>query len=391
MSVQKLCGAGFQAVPAHFGRPVWPHGPVPSSLRTSHRTRLGAASDDGATSSVSTAIDVLKRDVDFLEDRTGIDLHTPLGSLADAHDAVVSVLNPLAGEALATKIEEQIAGLQQELAIAHEQVHVNEERLESTIQSLTELENTLAATAGSLSTTQPQRQPLSPAAPQHKSAQQRQSRRAGLEASLAIEPQLKQFWYPVDFSSRLTADKMVPIELFGEQWVLFRDASGAASCVRDECAHRACPLSLGSIVDGQVQCAYHGWRFDREGACTAMPSTAHCKGVGVTALQCYESDGMVWVWPGEKGTAPPPPPPSGELSPPDGYAVHAELVMEVPVEHGLLLENLLDLAHAPFTHTTTFAKGWPVPGTRTGTITAFHFLYFHILLKNGKLVNCPVY
>ena len=41
--------------------------------------------------------------------------------------------------------------------------------------------------------------------------------------------------------------------------------------------------------------------------------------------------------------------------------VHSELELEVPVEHGLLLENLLDLAHAPFTHTTTFARGWPVP------------------------------
>jgi hypothetical protein len=37
------------------------------------------------------------------------------------------------------------------------------------------------------------------------------------------------------------------------------------------------------------------------------------------------------------------------------------LQVEVPVEHGLLMENLLDLAHAPFTHTGTFAKGWPVP------------------------------
>ena len=26
-----------------------------------------------------------------------------------------------------------------------------------------------------------------------------------------------------------------------------------------------------------------------------------------------------------------------------------------------VLQNLLDLAHAPFTHTSTFAKGWPVP------------------------------
>ncbi len=42
---------------------------------------------------------------------------------------------------------------------------------------------------------------------------------------------------------------------------------------------------------------------------------------------------------------------------------HMLLVMqvEVEVEHGLLMENLLDLAHAPFTHTTTFAKGWPIP------------------------------
>jgi len=40
---------------------------------------------------------------------------------------------------------------------------------------------------------------------------------------------------------------------------------------------------------------------------------------------------------------------------------HPQIVMELPVEHGLLLDNLLDLAHAPFTHTSTFAKGWSVP------------------------------
>ena len=38
-----------------------------------------------------------------------------------------------------------------------------------------------------------------------------------------------------------------------------------------------------------------------------------------------------------------------------------QIVMELPIEHGLLLDNLLDLAHAPFTHTSTFAKGWSVP------------------------------
>ncbi len=48
-------------------------------------------------------------------------------------------------------------------------------------------------------------------------------------------------------------------------------------------------------------------------------------------------------------------------APPKGFDVHAEIMVEVPVEHGLLIENLLDLAHAPFTHQGTFARGWSVP------------------------------
>lgn len=46
---------------------------------------------------------------------------------------------------------------------------------------------------------------------------------------------------------KLTPDKLIPFELFGEPWVLFRDETGAAACVKDECAHRACPLSLGKV------------------------------------------------------------------------------------------------------------------------------------------------
>lgn len=46
---------------------------------------------------------------------------------------------------------------------------------------------------------------------------------------------------------KLAADKLIPFELLGEPWVLFRDETGAAACVKDECAHRACPLSLGTV------------------------------------------------------------------------------------------------------------------------------------------------
>jgi hypothetical protein len=61
-----------------------------------------------------------------------------------------------------------------------------------------------------------------------------------------------------------------------------------------------------------------------------MPSTVHCRGVSVAALPCVEKDGFVWVWPGdaEPGEVP------GTTAPPPGFVVHAEIALDVPVEHG---------------------------------------------------------
>jgi len=76
----------------------------------------------------------------------------------------------------------------------------------------------------------------------------------------------------VEFSRTLETNTLVPLELFGEPWVLFRRSDGQPSCIRDSCSHRACPLSLGKVNDGEVSCAYHGWSFNGHGECTAMPS-----------------------------------------------------------------------------------------------------------------------
>ena len=59
--------------------------------------------------------------------------------------------------------------------------------------------------------------------------------------------------------------------------------------------------------------------------------------------------------------------------------------MELPVEHGLLLDNLLDLAHAPFTHTSTFAKGWTVP--RFVLLTFTVELEQNILQDGEKIIS----
>ncbi len=73
---------------------------------------------------------------------------------------------------------------------------------------------------------------------------------------------------------RIVKDVMVPIELFGEPWVLFRDEHGAAACVRDECAHRACPLSLGSVIDGRVQVSCSGPALPSAASLLVLPAAA---------------------------------------------------------------------------------------------------------------------
>ena len=79
----------------------------------------------------ATPLEVFLRDIQYLEGRTGLDLHTPLGNVAQAHDELVSlhnelvaVLNPIAGDKMHRDLEEQIAGLQHQLAVAHQQVRV---------------------------------------------------------------------------------------------------------------------------------------------------------------------------------------------------------------------------------------------------------------------------
>ena len=99
-----------------------------------------------------------------------------------------------------------------------------------------------------------------------------------------------------------------------------------------------------------------GWEYNTKGKCEHMPSTK-LSSVRVQALPSVEHNGMIWVWPGDEVPNKSMP----VLEAPKDYTIHAQIVLELPVEHGLLMENLLDLAHAPFTHTTTFAKGWAVP------------------------------
>jgi phenylpropionate dioxygenase-like ring-hydroxylating dioxygenase large terminal subunit len=109
----------------------------------------------------------------------------------------------------------------------------------------------------------------------------------------------RRHWYPVT-PSRVLRDKPVAFTIMDTPYVAFRDGSGRPRVLADRCPHRGVPLSLGRVSDGCLQCCYHGWRFDGDGACAAVPGLLTSDPAAVTrrvdVLAATESDGFVWAW-----------------------------------------------------------------------------------------------
>src|SRR6478752_1870080 len=76
---------------------------------------------------------------------------------------------------------------------------------------------------------------------------------------------LPRQWFIVATSDELK-NKPIARMLQGVPLVLFRDGEKRAGALLDRCPHRNVPLSAGEVSHGELQCRYHGWRFDRSGA-----------------------------------------------------------------------------------------------------------------------------
>ena len=79
------------------------------------------------------------------------------------------------------------------------------------------------------------------------------------------------FWYPAGRSDELD-DEPRKVRMLGQDFVLFRDANGAAHCLSNTCCHRGGSLSGGKVIGQCIQCPYHGWQFDGGGECRKVPS-----------------------------------------------------------------------------------------------------------------------
>jgi vanillate O-demethylase monooxygenase subunit len=123
----------------------------------------------------------------------------------------------------------------------------------------------------------------------------------GRVASPVIVP--TDCWYAVAPSSAIGRG-LTAVRAVGRPVVLFRTGAGEAVALEDRCAHRAYPLSAGTLDADTIRCGLCGFVYDAGGQCVHVPTQSRVPlGALVDAYPVRESDGLVWVWFGEPGRA----------------------------------------------------------------------------------------
>ncbi|XP_010525891.1 PREDICTED: protein TIC 55, chloroplastic isoform X2 [Tarenaya hassleriana] len=163
-------------------------------------------------------------------------------------------------------------------------------------------------------------------------------------------------WYPLYLTRDVPDDAPLGLAVFDRKIVLYKDGDGALRCYEDRCPHRLAKLSEGQLVDGRLECLYHGWQFEGDGQCVKIPQLpANAKIPKAACVKPYEvreSQGVVWVWMSNKTPPNPEKLPWFENFARPGF-MDLSSTHDLPYDHSILLENLMDPAHIPISHNRT--------------------------------------
>ena len=156
---------------------------------------------------------------------------------------------------------------------------------------------------------------------------------------------LAEGWHPIAYSNELK-NKPLAVTLMDKLLVLFRSSTGV-TLLEDRCPHRNVPLSVGKVIEGTIECPYHGWRFNGLGQCTKVPGSHECVKANAKSFAVREEGELIWACladkPGEIPTLPP------EIS----DSSYDSFWWQIPASESSVadvIENVLDPIHPYFMH-----------------------------------------
>jgi len=164
-------------------------------------------------------------------------------------------------------------------------------------------------------------------------------------------------WYAVLESREVPRKRPVAVTRLGERLVFWREGDRVV-CLADACAHRKASLGGGKVVDGCVECPFHGFRYDATGRCRLIPARGRSAEVEdrfrVRMHPARVAHGFVWVWWGKEPETLPDIPFFGDI---DGSFRWSSMRSRWKVHYSRAIENQLDVMHVPFVHHNTIGRG----------------------------------
>jgi len=183
-------------------------------------------------------------------------------------------------------------------------------------------------------------------------------------------------WYSILESSEV-GTRPVGVTRMGERLVLWR-SKGTIGCLKDRCIHRGAALSAGKNVDSDLQCPFHGLRYDSTGKVTMIPANGKSKVAPnyfkTDSYHVHEEHGFVWIWWGAPREEYPPIPWFDDIG--EDFSFNT-VKQRWTTHYSRAIENQLDVAHLPFVHSNSIGKGnktlvnGPYTTFDNGTITVY--------------------
>ncbi len=129
------------------------------------------------------------------------------------------------------------------------------------------------------------------------------------------------------------------------------------NCIKDKCAHRGVSLCTGKLIEGDIECPFHAFRYNGEGKCTLIPAN----GINSTIPSYFKSSyyiakeehGFIWIFYGEEHNSSEELPFFKDL---DNITYHT-FKSHWNSHYSRVIENQLDVVHVPFVHKTTIGRG----------------------------------
>ncbi|WP_449279456.1 aromatic ring-hydroxylating dioxygenase subunit alpha [Leucobacter sp. GX0328] len=164
-------------------------------------------------------------------------------------------------------------------------------------------------------------------------------------------------WYVAAWDHEVTAKGILARTIAGRPLAIYRTQDGRPVALADACWHRLAPLSQGKLMgNDEIQCPYHGLRFNSAGRCTGMPAQETLNpSATVPSFPVVDRYRYVWVWLGDPTLADPATIPDMHQMDAEGWTGDGRTIY-APCNYQLVLDNLMDLTHEEFVHSSSIGQ-----------------------------------